>query len=316
MGTSDRARPIHEELVGARYVRAETIGQGTLGTVHRARDVRLGRDVALKEVRHVFDYLAYLPRDEIVRKLREAVLAQAAMDHPFVLAVVDAKFDAEPPFVVLEHAAGGSLRPRLTRAAGPLPTAFVARWAAQTSAALSYAHARGVVHGDLKPENILFDARGNVKLTDFSCAVAIEKPRESGAPVYVGVGTPSYMAPEQLQGGAYGPHVDVYAVGILLYQAATGQLPGRRSPLPSQLNADVPAWMDEVFDRATRDAIGERPTIDEVRRMMPDAAGVLTLHEVDPLPPPAPQPPPPPMPSDTEATVAMPAPDAPVVSEA
>ncbi len=289
-----------------RFERAETLGQGSLGTVYRARDAVLDRSVVVKEVRHVYELISYVPRDELTRRVREAVMSQARLDHPHILRVVDVSFAAEAPTLVVDWAAGGSLRARMARApGGVMPVEVSLRALLQMAAALEHAHNRGVIHGSLKPENVLFDVAGNVRVSDFGVARVAERPNEgpqsSAPPVYVGRGNPSYMAPEQLHKGETSKRSDIYSLGIVLYEMLTGQLPGRRSPMPSEaprLKAELgsaAAAVDDVFDRMTRDPPSERfasfaEVLDALCPALPKrelARGTLLLYETDPLPPPA-----------------------------
>lgn len=288
-----------DELIGERYVRYDAIGQGSLGTVFRGKNVLLGTAVAIKEVRHVFEFVSYLPREEIIRRLRREVIAQSGLEHPHVMPIHDVNFDITFPYLVTDYAQGGSLKERVFRAKvdqhDPLamPVDVAMRYLLQIAYALDYAHGQGVVHGNLKPENVLFDRMGNVKLTDFGLTRVTEKDASRAAPIYVGVGAPSYMAPEQLQGvEPAGPPTDVYALGIMLYEMLTGSLPGRRSPMPSSVNKEVPAHLDDLFDRMTRDQIGQRcPTMADVLshvhakypadRLV--GRGALMLFQQDPL---------------------------------
>jgi tRNA A-37 threonylcarbamoyl transferase component Bud32 len=283
-----------------RYPRREAIGQGSLGAVYRARDSVLERDVVVKEVRHVYELVTYLPRDEITRRVKEAVMAQARLDHPHILRVVDVNFVSDVPTIVLDRAQGGSLRERMTR--GLLPVPVVMRLFLQLGYGLHHAHKNGVVHGGLKPENILFDAAGNARIADFGLARAAERLPDtttSAPPVYIGRGNPSYMAPEQLHRGELTKSADIYALGILLYELLTGQLPGRRSPMPSStprvkeaLGDKIARAVDDLFDRMTRDPVEERfASFDDVLSALyaslPEqdvvGRGTLLLHEEDPL---------------------------------
>jgi eukaryotic-like serine/threonine-protein kinase len=282
-----------------RYERNDVLGQGSLGTVYKARDAVLNRDVVVKEVRHVFELISYLTKDEITKRVRNAVMEQARLDHPHILRVVDVSFSDEVPNVVVDRAVGGSLRERMQR--GPMPVDVALRVILQAAAGLAHAHSKGVIHGGIKPENILFDVAGNVRLSDFGVARVAERPADnttSAPPVYVGRGNPSYMAPEQLHRGECTTQSDVYGLGIILYEILTGQLPGRRSPMPSQTASvkqalgDGSKNVDDVFDLMTRDPINERyknfdPVIDALWAALPklDARrGTLVMYEHDPVP--------------------------------
>jgi hypothetical protein len=285
-----------------RYVRGDVIGQGSLGIVMLARDATLERDVVVKEVRHIYELVTYVPKDEITARVRQAVMAQARLDHPHILRVVDVQFANDAPTIVLDRAVE-SLAARMAR--GLMPVEVVLRVLLQIAYGLSHAHRHDIVHGGLKPENVLFDGAGNVKLADFGIARVAERsssePVSSAPPVYVGRGHPSYMAPEQLHKGRVIPQADVYALGILLYEMLTGNLPGRRSPMPSSSERVVAAVgkdrieaLDDLFDRMTRDPLHERfASIDEVLDHiyrsfsggLVGQRGTLMLSEVDPLPP-------------------------------
>jgi len=293
----------NEELIGERYVRYDAIGQGSLGTVYRGKNVLLGTAVAIKEVRHVFEFVSYLSRDEIIRRLRREVIAQSALEHPHVMPIHDANFDLTFPYLVTDYAQGGSLKERVFRAKvdgrSPvtIPVDVAMRYLLQIAYALDYAHGQGVVHGNLKPENVLFDRMGNVKLSDFGVTRITEKDASRASSIYVGVGAPSYMAPEQLQGAEpAGPTADVYALGIMLYEMLTGSLPGRRSPMPSSINKEVPAHLDDLFDLMTRDQGAQRcqamaDVIGHVHAKYPAdrlvGRGALMLFQQDPLRAPA-----------------------------
>lgn len=261
-----------DDVLDRRYRRGEMIGQGTVGTVYRGQHVSLGRDMAIKEVRSVFQFASYLRRDEIVRRLRQTVENHARLVHPNIIQILDQNSEREYPYFVMEFAAGGNLRQRIgANEDGRLPLPQAIRVLTQICYALDYAHGQGVLHVGLKPENVLFDGLGNVKLADFGFA-SITDRAEAGSqtPVLVGGNAIGYMAPERLQpvGGdeiKLTPAADIYALGLLFYEMITGKLPGRRSPLPSQARKDVPSAFDDVFDRMTRDELSERyKTVDEV----------------------------------------------------
>lgn len=289
-----------DDLVAGRYVRYDAIGQGALGTVYRGKNVVLGHNVALKEIRHVFDYVSYIPREEILHRLRREVMAQAGLAHPHILAIHDVDFDIPYPYLIMDFAQGGSLKDRMFRAktdgSKTLPVDISLRYLLQIAYGLGFAHSEGLVHGNLKPENVLFDRMGNVKLADFGIARVTEKDSSESIPVYVGMGSPSYMAPEQLHDtDVVGPAADIYALGIMLYQMLTGQLPGRRSPMPSKMNPDVSTSLDDLFDRMTRDNIEERyqninQVLDHIYQAFPAEVvvgrGSLLLFENDPMPAP------------------------------
>jgi eukaryotic-like serine/threonine-protein kinase len=298
-----------EEVLDRRYRRGEAIGAGTIGTVYRGQHVSLGRRMAIKEARSIFQFASYLRRDEIVRRIRTTVETHAVLVHPNIIQIMDQNPEREYPYFVMELATGGNLRQRLgAESDGVLTLSIAVRVLTQICYALNFAHKQGILHLGLKPENVLFDHLGNVKLSDFGFARVTERTDESGqTPVLVGGGTVGYMAPERLQptgdSTALHPAADIYALGMLFYEMLTGKLPGRRSPLPSQARKEVPAAFDDVFDRMTRDELSDRyKSVDEVLDGLYKAfpskevftQGTILLWSEDPKPlPKAVEPPPP-----------------------
>jgi hypothetical protein len=237
-----------------RYTRGESIGGGPLGSVHRGKHNGLGTDVCIKELKDIFGYFSFLQRGEVLKRLKRELCAQAQVRHPAVVTIFDQAIEGTRPYVVMELL-NGSLRDRLDRAGGKsLPVAESIRTFLQLSYALRAAHASGLTHHNVKPENVLYDAYGNAKLGDFGLSRVIEVEPGKGLPqVFVGTGSLSYLAPELITRKDAGPAADVYGLGILLYEMLTGGIPGRRSPLPSEINSEVPSKLDPIFDKMTQD---------------------------------------------------------------
>ncbi len=238
-----------------RYVKFDPVGSGPLGTVFKGRHNALGLDVCLKELKDIFGYFSFLQRGEVIKRLKKELCAQAQVRHPAVVAVLDQNTDISRPFFVLELLKG-SLREKLDQTGGKgLPVKNSLRMFLQLCYGLRAAHASGLYHHNIKPENVLFDALGNAKLSDFGLGRVIEVDQAKGMPqVFVGTGGMPYMAPELIsrQKDVAVP-ADVYGLGILLYEMLTGGIPGRRSPLPSEVNPDVPSKLDPIFDKMTAD---------------------------------------------------------------
>ncbi|MBK8011927.1 MAG: serine/threonine protein kinase [Deltaproteobacteria bacterium] len=308
VGGQDRDRPmlIMDDVIDRRYRREELIGTGTLGTVNCARHLALGCPVALKEIRSVFQFASYLRRDEIVQRLRATVEAHARLSHPGIVSFIDQNVDREHPYFVMTLARGGNLRARLQAEEGQrLAVPNAVRVLLQLTYALEYAHAQGVLHLGLKPENVLFDAQGNAMLADFGMSSITERrDGDDQTPVLVGGGAVGYMAPERLQPprlpgmpaalSTASPAVDIYALGVLFYEMVTGRLPGRRSPLPSEAQPEIPRGFDDVFDRMTRDELTERyasmsDVLDGIYRAFPAddvfQPRTILLWSSDPRPP-------------------------------
>jgi hypothetical protein len=247
------------------FVVLGALGSGGMGIVYRARDERLGRDVALKLLP------AHLAIDPMrrARFLREA-RAAASVVHPNVAAVFELG-ETEPPFIAMELVAGESLREALSR--GPFTSAEVHRFASAIASGLAEAHARSIVHRDLKPENVMVSTDGVPKIVDFGLARAVDGPADAlGVTALqasltrsgVVAGTPRYMAPEQAAGGEIDARADVYAFGLLVYELAIGApldpevAAFRRSELASSLlERSVPELAPIVarclaFDPASR----------------------------------------------------------------
>ncbi|MCO5167742.1 MAG: serine/threonine protein kinase [Planctomycetes bacterium] len=212
--TPDPAAALAEDLTG-RLELGPVLGRGGFGAVHLARERSSGREVALKLLQ--VDRAA---ASATVRFLREAAVA-AALDHPGLVKVHALGTFAGRPSIVYELVAGARPLDQVTRTLDLPRRVELVRDAAR---AVGHAHARGALHRDLKPDNLLVDADGRVRVTDFGLALVAGQERltRSGALV----GTPLFMAPEQFQGGRdVGPQADVWSLGVVLYQALTGQLP-------------------------------------------------------------------------------------------
>ncbi len=211
----------------SRYRILEPLGTGAHGAVYRARDERLERDVALK-------VLADDTEPDARARVRRNVFAFAQLVHPRIGALFDVDRDAGHDFLVMELVPGESLAERLAR--GPLPPEQLTRIAAQIAEALDASHRLGVVHGDLKPANVMLAADGGVKVVDFGLAVVLGSPRGSGEHL---LGTPAYVAPEQVEGRDRSPASDVYALGAVMYEMATGQPPFAGATVAALLYAVV-----------------------------------------------------------------------------
>jgi serine/threonine protein kinase len=194
------------------------IGQGGMGVVYAAEDLALGRLVALKVL------APYLVQDpEILERFRFEARSQARLVHPNITMVYSFLEEDQQAFLVLEFIDGETLESRINREGRIVAVETVAIFR-KILGAMDYAHSRGVIHRDIKPSNIAFTSEGNVKIMDFGIALNIQ---ESGRLTKTGhvLGTPHYMAPEQILGQEVTPHSDIYALGITLFEMLTGRLP-------------------------------------------------------------------------------------------
>ena len=207
-----------EHVISGRYRPLEQLGRGGMGVVWRARDLRLGRVVAIK-VLH--PWVADDP--ELRERFEREAAALARLEHPNVVRLYDVLEDRGQTVLVMELVEGEALDTRL--AGGPQTWDETRKLCAPVAAALAHAHARGVVHRDLTPANVLVErGSGRLVVTDFGLARLARSSRN--APVSgVLAGTPEYWAPEQASGEATGPATDLYALGCILYRTLSGRLP-------------------------------------------------------------------------------------------
>jgi serine/threonine-protein kinase len=244
-----------------RYEVDRLLGQGGMGRVLLARDTVLGREVALKILR---DDLGLTPelRAQLIDRMRQEARAAAALSHPAMVTLHDMGEDPDVGlYLVFERIVGSTLRERIEQR-GPLSPSEVAQAARGLGAALTHAHAAGVVHRDVKPENVMLSPTGP-KLTDFGIARLPDSTLTRATTV---LGTPAYSAPEALASGTFGPHSDQFSLAATLYEAVTGKraFPGDdvmavatrvatgKQPGPSTLLPSLQAFphLDVIFDRA------------------------------------------------------------------
>ncbi|MGW1991097.1 serine/threonine-protein kinase [Embleya sp. NPDC001921] len=232
-----------ERLVAGRYRLGDQLGRGGMGTVWRAVDAMLDRDVAVKEMR--------LPRYEdddergtlSARMLREA-RAAARIDHPNVVTIFDVAEEDGRPWIVMELVRGLSLAQELDKE-GPIPPEQVAELGLRLLAALEAAHEAGVLHRDVKPANVLLARNGRVVLTDFGVASVEDSATLTQAGAMVG--SPEYLAPEQIAGEPPGPEADLWSLGATLFEAVEGRPAFRRNTHAATLGAVAAGRFPEIF---------------------------------------------------------------------
>jgi eukaryotic-like serine/threonine-protein kinase len=235
-----------------------------MGEVYRAHDPRLGRDVAIKVIAG-----PAAGDPERRRRFEQEARATAALNHPNIIGIYDVGVIDDAPYLVTELLDGVTLRDRL--ATGAVPVTRAVEWAMQIAAALAAAHAKGVVHRDIKPGNIFITHDGRIKVLDFGLARLIEEraPDEKTQTLTAGtaagevIGTPAYMAPEQVRGQAVDARADLFAFGAVLYEMVTGEraFPGATGAdvASAVLTRDVPpiassdpavtSWLHDVVAR-------------------------------------------------------------------
>ncbi|MGW1376034.1 protein kinase domain-containing protein [Streptomyces sp. NPDC002446] len=260
---------MEHRVLGERYELVEQLGHGGMGKVYRAVDRRLRRTVAVKTLSAE---LALQP--EFLARFQREAHAAAALNHPGVATVHDAGEDAgggvAEPYLVMEYVAGRTLGQVLKD--GALPLAQAADIAGQVLEALEHSHRHAIVHRDIKPANVMLTATGQVKVVDFGIAKALSEAVTRLTGTGVAVGTPAYLAPEQINGAETDHRTDLYAVGCLLYELLTGHPPYTgdspfsvmhqhlaAEPLPpSRLRPELPPAVDEVIVRALHKSRADR----------------------------------------------------------
>jgi len=231
------------------------LGAGGMGEVYRARDSRLGREVALKVLPESFSKDA-----DRLRRFEQEARAVAALNHPNILAIHDIGENVGAPFIVSELLEGSSLRAELEH--GPLSARKASDYAAQIAQGLAAAHDKGVVHRDLKPENIFLTKDGRVKILDFGLAKLTTKGEGAkgqsdgltltSSPTEAGMvmGTAGYMAPEQVRGAAVDSRTDIFAFGAVLYEMISGKRAFRRDTAAETMTAILKEEPPELDDLA------------------------------------------------------------------
>jgi serine/threonine protein kinase len=280
-------------VIVGRYRITGRLGRGGMGTVWRAEDELLGRQVAVKELLLDDDMPDDERRGRRERALREARTA-ARIKHPHVIVLHDVVEQDGSPWIVMELVDGRSLAEILAKD-GPVPPREAARIGAAVTGALHAAHAHGVLHRDIKPANVLIEnGTGRVVLTDFGIARVLGSTTLTEAGAFVG--SPEYTAPERMSGQSAGPASDMWSLGVLLCAAVRGQSPFRRDSLGGVLHAVVfdeirpPAELGPVLPVVT--ALLERdperrmsaPEAEERLRGYADPSNVSTLPNDIPAP--------------------------------
>ncbi|GAA2211179.1 hypothetical protein GCM10009850_066380 [Nonomuraea monospora] len=264
-------------LLAGRYRLIERLGQGGAGTVWRAIDEMLDRQVAVKQVR-VPDGLDQRERAEFADRAMHEARSAGRLRDPAIVLVHDVVLEGGQPWIIMDLTTGRSLD-KVIKERGPLPPGFVAAVGLRVLSALEVAHAHGLLHQDVKPANILLDADGSAMLTDFGIAA----PMGGRGDMFGSAGSPGYMAPERLNEQPSGPSADLWSLGASLYTAVEGRAPFERA-LPAAVAAAVLLHEPPFPARAGRELGGllmamlaknpaARPTAAQVRQVLSGLAG-------------------------------------------
>ncbi|MDC0765817.1 serine/threonine-protein kinase [Streptomyces sp. HD] len=264
-------------LIAGRYRLLAKLGHGGMGTVWRAKDETVDREVAVKEPR-VPDHLPERERDNAFERMRREARAAARLDHPAVVNVHDVAVVDGRPWIVMELVQGRSLGAALQE--GTLGVRDAARIGLEVLGALEAAHAAGILHRDVKPDNVLLGRHDRVVLTDFGIAQIEGETNLTDTGGFVG--SPEYIAPERVLGQRPGPASDLWSLGVVLYAATEGVSPFRRSNTPATLQSVLNATpappasaqgpLAEVINGLLQKDPGHRPNAAQTRALLEQAA--------------------------------------------
>jgi eukaryotic-like serine/threonine-protein kinase len=250
------------QVLGERYEIGGVLGRGGMAEVHRGRDLRLGREVAVKVLR---SDLARDPSFQV--RFRREAQASASLNHPAIVAVYDTGEDrtstGATPYIVMEYIEGETLRDVLRRE-GHLSPERAMSLSADICGALDFSHRNGIVHRDVKPGNVMITPQGTVKVMDFGIARAVSDSAATMTSTAAVIGTAQYLSPEQARGESVDARSDVYSLGCMLYELVTGAPPFtgdspvavayqhvREDPkLPSSINPQIPPELDAILLKA------------------------------------------------------------------
>ena len=275
----DSGRPLRA------YRLSDRLGEGAFSIVWRGVQPALGREVAVKQIR-----AELANRPEFIRHFEAEAHLVARLEHPYIVPLYDYWREPDSAYLVFRYLRGGSLSSSLLD--GPWSLERTARMVEQVGAALATAHRAGVVHRDVKPENVLLDEEGNTYLTDFG--IAVEAAELDDPDAALSAGSPAYASPEQLRRQPVGPGADVHGLGIVIYEALTGQLPfpdevTQAGLLARQLSDAVPSVrsirpdlspaVDEVIQQATAKVVGDRYV--DVSELVQDFSKLLAERTVE-----------------------------------
>lgn len=264
-------------LIAGRYRLLAKLGHGGMGTVWRAKDETVDREVAVKEPR-VPEHLPERERSNAFERMRREARAAARLDHPAVVDVHDVAVVEDQPWIVMELVRGRSLGDALQE--GTLSAREAARIGLEVLGALEAAHAAGILHRDVKPDNVLLGRHDRVVLTDFGIAQIEGETNLTDTGGFVG--SPEYIAPERVLGQRPGPASDLWSLGVVLYAATEGVSPFRRSNTPATLQsvlnatpappASVQGPLAEAINGLLHKDPARRPNAARVRALLEAAA--------------------------------------------
>jgi len=253
LDTTSAQQNFDHSIIAERYPIKKQIGSGAMGNVYLAEDIRLKREVALKQLAPGLS-----SNKQLIARFRQEAVALARLSHPNIVQVYDF-FEAEGFFwIAMEFVNGGELEEKLQ--SKPLQLQETLRLVKQLAEALGYAHDKGVIHRDFKPANVLLTENADVKITDYGIAKLAQSSVHTQLNTVMG--TPSYMSPEQANGDNADLHTDIYSLGVVFYQMLSGELPfkgdtksivaqhlTKQAPSLSENYKNIPVDIDQIVQK-------------------------------------------------------------------
>ncbi len=263
-----------QRLLGGRYLLKDKVGTGGMATVYRATDQVLDRTVAVKIM-----LPQYAGDQTFAARFKQEAQAAAGLQSPYIVGVYDWGKDGDTYYIVMEYLRGTDLKSGI-KSHGALNPKKVAQIASQICGALSVAHKHEIIHRDIKPQNIMVQPDGNIKVMDFGIARAKNSHLTQDNNV---LGTAHYVSPEQTRGQQLGPTSDIYSLGVVMYECATGRVPfdgddaisvalkqvNELPTPPSQINSNVDADLERIILRCMeKDPANRFQTAEELRQTL------------------------------------------------
>lgn len=278
--------------ISGRYKILQLIGGGGMSNVYLAHDIILNRDVAIKILRYDLSN-----EEELHRRFQREALSATSLTNPNIVSIYDVGEDEEMHYIVMEYIKGKTLK-QYIQEFSPLSAARSIHIMKQLTSAIAHAHENGIIHRDIKPQNILMDEEGNVKITDFGIATSL------GATSFTQtnsvIGTVHYLSPEQARGGLATMKSDIYALGIVLYELLTGELPfsgesavsialkhlQAETPSVREFDASIPQSVENIVLKATaKDANHRYNSAEEMEADLDTCLSVQRINEPKFIPP-------------------------------
>ena len=277
-----------EQVLGGRYLLKDKVGAGGMATVYRAQDQVLDRVVAVKIM-----LPQYASDPTFAARFKQEAQAAAGLSSPYIVSIYDWGKDGDTYYIVMEYLRGTDLKSGI-RSHGALDPRKVAQIGSEIASALSVAHKHEIIHRDIKPQNIMVLPDGNIKVMDFGIARAKNSHLTQDNNV---LGTAHYVSPEQTRGQELGPTTDIYSLGVVMYECATGQVPfdgddaitvamkqvNEQPVPPSQINPNVDQTLERIILKCMeKDPVNRYQTATELRQALNDYLAGRTVEVAEP----------------------------------